>query len=261
MTFGKRIYGFGALVLGIPGLVRGDFAALGLPVAAHVPGYHLLLYACAGVLVLGGLAINVPRTEAFGSLALAALFAAWLLIVHLPRAGMQPAVWVSYEALAETLVMALGGVLAWTRAPGAAESRAAAVMRIARPVFGLCLIVFGTSEFVYSEFTAALVPAWLPPSRFFWVCVTGAAHIAAGLAIVSGVQARLAATLLTAMYLGFAVLVHLPRVIADPSGLGRWAENGVNLVLAGAAWLLMESLAGSKVPAEPAAQPSVGIGG
>jgi hypothetical protein len=31
-------------------------------------------------------------------------------------------------------------------------------------------------------------------------------------------------------------------VIADPSGAGRWAENGVNLVLAGAAWVLADSL-------------------
>jgi hypothetical protein len=53
--------------------------------------------------------------------------------------------------------------------------------------------------------------------------------------------------LLTAMYLIFTLIVHLPRVIADPSGAGIWGENGVNLVLAGAAWLLVDSLARAKI--------------
>ena len=253
MTFGSRFYGLGAVTLGIPALIFADFAALGLPVPAHLPGYAVLIYASAGLLVLAGLAINVPRTAAVGSLALAALFAAWLLVVHVPRAVVEPMIWVRYEAIAETLVMALGGVLAWIWLPGASEARAAAVLRVARPMFGLCLMVFGTSEFVYAVFAASFVPAWLPPSQLFWVYFTGAAQIAAGLAVVSGVQARLAAILLTLMYLVFALIVHVPRIIAEPSGLMQWAENGVNLVLTGAAWLLAESLAKARLRGEPAA--------
>lgn len=242
MTIGRHIYGLGALVLGIPGLIQGDFAAMGLPVPAHIPGHTMLLYASAGLLVLAGLATHWPRTAAIGSLGIAAYFAAFLLALHLPRAAVAPTVQVSWEAVAETVVMALGGVLAWIGLRGAGEARAAAVLPLARPLFGLCLIVFGTSEFVYSEFTAAMVPAWLPPSQLFWAWFTGSAQIAAGLAILSGVRARLAAILLTMMYLIFALIVHLPRVIEDPSVPLRWAENGVNLVLAGAAWLLVETL-------------------
>ncbi|HST36075.1 MAG TPA: DoxX family membrane protein, partial [Allosphingosinicella sp.] len=92
---------------------------------------------------------------------------------------------------------------------------------------------------------------WLPPSQLFWTYATGAAQIAAGLAILSGVQARPAAILLTAMYLVFALLVHLPRLIAEPSGAGVLAENGVNLVLAGAAWVLAETLVRARDRAPP----------
>jgi uncharacterized membrane protein YphA (DoxX/SURF4 family) len=242
MIIGRRVYGLGALILGIPGLISADFSALGLPVPAHIPGYAPLVYLSAGLLVLAGLAINLPRLAAAASLALAAFFATSLLAVQLPRAAFHPMIWVSYEAIAETLVMLLGGLLAYRLTQGVGNARAAAIMRIARPLFGICLVVFGTSEFVYAAFTASLVPAWLPPSRLFWTYLTGAAHIAAGLAIAGNVQARLASILLTAMYMVFALLVHLPRVIADPSSVGSWAENGVNLVLAGAAWSLMESL-------------------
>jgi uncharacterized membrane protein YphA (DoxX/SURF4 family) len=245
MTIGRHVYGLAAIALGVPGLIYGDFAAIGLPVPALVPGYPILVYASAGLLVLAGLAINLARSAAIASLVLAAFFAAWLLALHLPHAAAEPMVWVSWEAVAETLVMALGGALAYALTQGAGPPRAAAIVRIARPMFGLCLIVFGTSEFVYAGFTASLVPAWLPPSQLFWTYLTGAAQIAAGLAIASGIRARLAAILLTAMYLAFGLLVHLPRVIADPSAAGRWAENGVNLVLAGAAWLLVDALAGA----------------
>jgi uncharacterized membrane protein YphA (DoxX/SURF4 family) len=246
MTIGRRIYGLGALVLGIPGMIYGNFAALGLPVPAHLPGYYVLFYASAGLLVLAGLAINWPRTAAIGSLMLGAFFAAWLLALHLPHAAVQPTVWVSWEAVAETIVMALGGVLAWIQLRGLGDKRAAAIWRIARPLFGLCLMVFGTSEFVYAGYTAAMVPAWIPPTQLFWAYATGAAQIIAGLAIASGIQARLAAILLTTMYLVFSLIVHLPRVIAEPTGALQWAENGVNLVLAGAAWLLVEMLAAAK---------------
>ena len=40
-----------------------------------------------------------------------------------------------------------------------------------------------------------MVPAWIPPNQMFWAWATGAGHLAAGLALVSGIQARLAATL------------------------------------------------------------------
>jgi uncharacterized membrane protein YphA (DoxX/SURF4 family) len=248
MTIGGRVYGLGAVTLGIPGLIYGNFAAMGLAVPAEIPGYRILAFASAALLVVAGLAINLRRMAAVASLTLAAFFASWTMVLHLPHALANFTTWVSWEAIAETMVSALGGVLAYIWASGAGEARAAAIVRIARPMFGVGLLVFGTSEFVYAAFTASLVPAWLPPSQLFWTYLTGAAQISAGLAIVSGLKARLAAILLTAMYLGFALLVHLPRLIADPSGPGRWAENGVNLVLAGAAWVLAETLIRAKGP-------------
>ena len=246
MSIGARVYGLAAVALGLTGLIYGSFAAMELPVPPQLPGYQILAWAAAGWLILAGLAVNLRRTAAVGGLALAAFFAVALLALHVPAAVRHPLIWVSYEGVAEVSVMVLGGILAFTLASGTGEARAARIVRSARPVFGLCLIVFGISEFVYAVFTASLVPAWLPPSPLFWTYLTGAAQIAAGLAILSGVQARLAAILLTAMYLVFGLIVHLPRVIADPSEVGAWAENGVNLVLAGAAWVLVDALGRAK---------------
>ena len=60
----------------------------------------------------------------------------------------------------------------------------------------------------------------------------------AGLALLSGVQARLAATLTTFMMACFVVLLHLPRVIANPELRVEWIMLAVSSSLTGAAWLV-----------------------
>ena len=55
-----------------------------------------------------------------------------------------------------------------------------------------CAIFFGGAHFAYPAATIPLVPAWLPPSQAFWAYATGLFHIAAGVAVLIGVRARLA---------------------------------------------------------------------
>ena len=83
----------------------------------------------------------------------------------------------------------------------------------------------------------------------FWGYATGIAHIAAGVAILTRIQARLAAILLTIMYASFTPLVHLPMLVAKPTDHYIWSENALNLILAGVAWIVADSLAhGVKQP-------------
>jgi uncharacterized membrane protein len=100
------------------------------------------------------------------------------------------------------------------------------------------------SHFVYAEFTAAMVPGWLP-GHLFWAYATGACHVAAGVAILAGVRVWLAGTLLAAMAGGFVLLLHLPRVVATPSSRMEWTMMFVALSIAGAAWIMR--LAGKPV--------------
>ena len=241
-AIGRRIYGLGAIALGIVELRYGAFADVWLRVPAHLPAYHFLAYAAAGLLMLGGLAINITRTAAIGALGLAAVFAAGLVGTLLPAALAKPATWGAWQGVAESTVMALSGALAYAQTPGVSATGAPRMARIARLGFGACLLIFGVSHFVYAKFTASMVPAWLPPSQLAWAYATGVAQIAAGLAMLSAVRARLAAVLLTVMYFAFGVLVHAPSVIADPASHANWAENAINLILTGGAWILADSL-------------------
>jgi len=98
------------------------------------------------------------------------------------------------------------------------------------------------------DLTAPLVPKWLPPTQEFWAYATGIGHIAAGVAILMGVQARLAAILLTAMFAYFTPLVHAPMLLADRYSHINWSENALNLALIGAAWVVADSLVRPRTP-------------
>ncbi|MEO7027377.1 MAG: DoxX family membrane protein [Caulobacteraceae bacterium] len=233
-AIGRRVYGLGAAGLGIVVLAWGVVPQDWLPVPAHNSAWRPLAYAAAAVLIAAGLAINFARVASIAALALAALFASGMLVLELPPALAKPADWVGWQAIAESTAMALGGVIAC--------ARSSSVARIARWVFGACLLVFGASHFVYAKLTASLVPAWLPPSQLAWATITGVAQIAAGLAMLSGIRARLAAILLAVMYAIFGALVHIPSILADPSSQSNWAENAINLILLGVAWSVADSL-------------------
>jgi uncharacterized membrane protein YphA (DoxX/SURF4 family) len=232
MNIGRRVYGLGAIAMGAVTLV---FRAPGFAVQ------DAFADAGATVLILGGMALNLRRTAAVGAGALTALFALWAVVLGGPPLIAKPLVMVSWQNIAEMAAMSAGGVVAYARAPGAEADRAASIARAGRLAFGLCLPIFGASHFAYAQLTASLVPAWLPPGQLFWTYATGAAQIAAGLALLSGIQARLAAILLTAMYAIFALFVHTPLILAAPHDHGDWAELCETLVLAGAAWTVADS--------------------
>ncbi len=139
------------------------------------------------------------------------------------------------ENAAEFTFMTMGGVALFASGAGAMRGT---LLKIARIVAGLSACVFGFAHFNYIDFTASMVPSWIPPHGVFWAWATGAGHLAAGLALVSGIQSRLAATLLAGMMASFVVLLHLPRVVAAPDQHIEWIMLGVSSMLAGAAWLV-----------------------
>jgi uncharacterized membrane protein YphA (DoxX/SURF4 family) len=243
MTFGNRVYGLGAVALGLVGLAWGDFALQWQPVPDTVPGRPVLAYATGAALVLAGGTLYWRRTAAFGAGALAGLYAAGVVLLHAPRVAAHPLALAEWSGSGEQLALVAGGLIAYASWDKVDSELAARLSRFARLGFGACLLVFGSAHFQYLDITATMVPKWIPPGQMFWACATGAAHIAAGLAILSGVQARLAAILITAMFAGFSILLHIPNLFADPASHFQWVINAINLALTGAAWVVADSLA------------------
>lgn len=248
MGFGWRVYGLGVMALGLVCLAFGDFHP-GQPVPEGFPGRTVLAYAAAAFMLVAGAAVEWRRSVAWAAAALSAYFA--LIVVILMNGSVLLANYAEYgpyETTAIELAVTVGALIVY-----AANARIDAVLaerltRLGQLAFGICALIFGGAHFVYMNLTAPLVPKWLPPTPEFWGYATGLAHIAAGIAILTGVQARLAAILLTVMFASFTPLVHIRMLLADPSSHWIWNENAVNLALTGAAWVVADSLARPRRP-------------
>jgi uncharacterized membrane protein YphA (DoxX/SURF4 family) len=237
-----RIYGLGAIALGLVGLVWGDFAVVWQPVPDAAPAPSALAYVVALAPLLAGLVVQWPRAAGRSALALAGLYALAVIRFAVPRAIVHPSEFVNWYGIAEPLALAAAGWVAYASIAPLKPATAERLARIGRLIFGACLLVFGLAHFFYLAYTAKMVPAWLPPGQTFWAYATAGGHIAAGIAILSGICARLAALLLTAMFVVFGILVHAPTIFSNPHAHNNWAENAINLALIGSAWVIAASL-------------------
>jgi uncharacterized membrane protein len=211
------------------------------------PAHDALAYVSGAILLIGGVASFVPRTARWGALILAAFYGLWVLALKLPDVVAHPISLAPWQAMAEIVAMTAGGVIAYAMGGNAAGGER--TIGVARCVFGACCIIFGAAHFVFLKATASFIPSWIPLSGTFWAYATGVCQIAAGIAIITGIQARLAAMLLTLMYVGFGLFVHLPLVLKDAHDHFAWCANGINGALIGAAWCLADSLRRDRVKA------------
>jgi uncharacterized membrane protein YphA (DoxX/SURF4 family) len=243
MTFGWRVYGLGVIALGMLCLTWGDFDP-GQPVPKDFPARTALAYAAAAFMLVAGAAVEWRRTTAWAAAALAAYYALIVVIVMNGHLLVDHyAEYVTYGGMAEQLAIAAGGLIVYAASAKIDAAQAARLTRLGQLAFGVSALVFGGAHFVYMNLTAPLVPKWLPPSQEFWGYATGLGHIAGGLAILTGVQARLAAILLTAMFASFNLLVNGPMLLAHPSTHWIWSENAETFALIGVAWVVADSLA------------------
>jgi uncharacterized membrane protein len=237
-------FALGIIGLGVLGWVYGDFASAW---PAWVPWRQPLLYVAAALMLLTGAGLLVERTAPIATALLLPYLALWTLL-RVPALIKAPRVEVNWFAVGETAVLTAG---AWTLLADLRTPRDGSMLRfatgdtgrrIARMMFALSLVAFGLSHFIYIRETVPFVPAWLP-LRSAWAYFTGAAQIAAGLAVLFSIFATLAATMEAAMLTIFTVLVWVPRIITPAATRNDWGEFVISWAIAAGAWVVAGSTA------------------
>ena len=232
--------------VGVLGLIRGDFTAVWDPVPKDLPGREALAYLCILVSLGCGIGLLWRRTANFAARVLFGYCLLWLMLVRVPDLLLSFAVDSWWSACKAAVITATAWVIYVGLASGWDKQRLAFAtgdnaLRVARILYGVALIPFGIAHFMYLKQTTMLVPAWLPASPAAWAYFTGGAYIAAGVAIVTGVFARLAATP-SAWETGLiTLLVWTPIAVAGQPSAFQWGEMVVSVVLTGCAWVMAES--------------------
>jgi uncharacterized membrane protein YphA (DoxX/SURF4 family) len=226
-AIGRVLFAFAVAAIGALSLTYARFVPSLEPVATAFGQPAPWTWLSAAVLLVGASSLLADRTARVGAVALAALFFLWVALLHGP--GLIASVKNQADDALHTLAFAAAALVlaAGVRRPTGGEPRWDRLVARAgvagRYVFGLCLVGFGVMHFVFFQFTADFIPAWIPWHRF-WAAATGVAQIAAGLAVLSGMLARLAADLSALMYGSWAFIVHAPRVFARPTSQSEWTD-------------------------------------
>lgn len=150
---------------------------------------------------------------------------------------------VTWSYLAFGVVFAIGLVTIFLRGEWQ-KARGFDKLILFGPVFYAAPIAaFGTEHFTVTEAVASIMPAWIPWHQL-WVYFVGACLIAGALSLVTGIQARLAASLLALTFFLFVVLMHGPGWAQDPRNRFALAVALREISFSGGALALAASLTG-----------------
>jgi len=245
-SWGHAAFAAVLIALGIQGLITGDFTAIWQPVPKSLPAREALAYLCAIVSLTSGVGLLLkPIATAAARLLLASLLI-WNVPLRVPAIAQHPADLLAWYGLAEPAVIIAGAwvLYAWFAGDWDRQHLGFAVgesgLRIARVIFGLCLIPFGIAHFAYLERTSSMVPGYLP-AHLFWAKFFGVTFIAAGAGIALGVFARLAASLVALQIGMFATLVWQSSLAAGTMKPFDWIEFTGSVAIAAGGWVVADS--------------------
>ena len=239
-NLGLYVYAVAAIFLGLLGLGSGDFATTWQHVGPNIPFRVPLAYFTGFIELAAGLALLWRRTARAGAFTLTVVYSVFTLL-WVPKSLVNLG---SYDPIGnvfeEFSLVAAGLVLCATFSPaGSSIGRRQPLFVL---LFGICPISFGIVHIIGMPGLLNGIPGWLPPTRMFWAYATTLGFFAAAVAILTGILAPLASRLLTAEIVIFELLFWIPLLSAGPSNHFNWAGNAISMAIAGAAWVVSDSI-------------------
>jgi len=243
--------GHGLFAIATASLAILSFTYGGQSFPAWIPWRETWVYASALLVLAASTGLCFSRTALPSALTIG-VYRAVLAVINVPPILAKPLSVVSWYGFCEALTSLLGAwilyaMLRWQSRGSEMPIASERTVRAARVLFGLTCVFYGWSHFAYADYTASMVPTWLPDGLGF-AYFTGLGHIAAGIGIVVGILPRLAATLEAIMMSLFGLLVWVPSLLAQPrpkwagTPQYQWSELLVTLLLAASAWIVAGSL-------------------
>lgn len=243
---GRHVLGLAGILFGIFTLAWRDFNTWQqIQPLGNIAHHGALACFIGTVEILGGLAIQWRKTARAGAMALGGVFSFFALL-WIPRIIAEPGIFDRWGNFFEQFSQVAGALIVYATVgmSGSKLERKAGMARMGYFFFAICVVSFTLTQIIYFSATAAFVPKWIPPGREFWAATTTIAFALAAFALLSGRLALLASRLLTAMIIGFGLLIWLTAPFTKPFADSHinWAGNAENLSIAGAAWIVADYL-------------------
>ncbi len=220
VSIARLFYAIAIIALGVQHFLFKDFIAGRAPAwPKDLAGQVLLAYITGSILILGGVATLIQKNARAALTIVGILILLWAglrnlyaVLVALDYGGL-------LTNTCKALSLGFGAfVIAQTFAP---EKESAGFTRFIRTMaqagryaLGLFLFIAGIQHFLFADFVKFLIPAWIP-APLLWTYLSGIALFIAGLAILTGVKASLAANLAGIMVFSWLLVLHIPRAIAE----------------------------------------------
>ena len=211
---GKYLFAFSIIAFGIIQFGVQEFMKGFLPMPESLPARDFFLNFISTLFVAGGIVMCIPKTRYRGALLVGILLFILFIYPHLVTLLSDihnPNPW---TVTAEDLALASGAIIIAgdARNPAVPPGKSA-LAHNGRILFAISLIVFAVQHFMYADFIATLVPAWIP-FKLFWAYFIGVAFSLASISLLTNIKTRLASALLGFMFLFWVIFLHLPRVAA-----------------------------------------------
>jgi len=238
-TLGRIFIAIALVVFGVQHSMYGAFVA-GL-VPAWMPGRLFWAYFVGAAFFAAAAGILYQRLARPAATLLGVMFFLFVVLLHIPRIAAHPSDGNEWTSGFVALAMCGGAWVLARNSPLAGRETSAPFLKLGRYFFAVAFVAFGIQHFVYARFAAGLGPPWFL-GRPLWAYLTGAVFIAAGITILLGKMARLAATLLGTLISLFFLLLYVPRITAQLHNPGPWTSGFEVLALCGSALVLANTL-------------------
>jgi uncharacterized membrane protein len=237
LSTGKLFLGVSIIAIGIIHVVSGHFPTGLLPVPATLPGKEILAYLTGFLMIGAGILIFIKKYTHYGEFAAALLYLLALFLIHIPLLVSNfhnPSEWTAiFEVISilSGILILLGSI--WKRDQFK-------LIKTGSYIFAIGLVVFGIQHFMYAQFVAGLIPAWIP-ARLFWNYLVMVAFFTSAISFIIQKQVKLSGALLGLMFFIWVLILHLPRVIANIHTEPEWTSLFVALAFSGIAILIAGS--------------------
>jgi len=218
VKFARMFYAVAIIIFGIQQFLFGYLiGGRPQPWPEGMDGQNIVAYASGALFIITGLLILINRKNTISLIAVAAYL---LLFVALPNL-IDVVSNLRYDGvltnLGKSLTFGSAALLVAKSYRGNTNSNSLhdkiiSLGSLCQYFTGFFLLASGIQHFVYAEFIKFLIPSFIP-GALFWTYFAGTALIAAGLGLISGIKAQLAATIAGWMVFIWVFTLHLPLAI------------------------------------------------